>query len=159
MRSLCWYPVFGFRLFWCCALWPNISTLVLSFQRTLFQKSWWFVQMQLSKPKLCCMLFLERRGFLLQAFLRILVQPFSNCSLIKYNYPGRGRLATVLSVFRKLIISLSVEWWTPNCLEMTLQPFPHWWADTNALLISLLDVFPPSHCVNTHLNAPDQQTD
>ena len=34
-----WYIVFGFLQTCCCALWPNISTLVWSVQRTLFQKS------------------------------------------------------------------------------------------------------------------------
>jgi len=34
-----WYDMFGFLQTCCCALWPNISTLVWSVQRTLFQKS------------------------------------------------------------------------------------------------------------------------
>ncbi len=63
-----WYEVFvlirllGFHQTCCCALWPKISTLVLSVVLEVL----WFVQMQLCKPKPCChVFFLERRGFLL----------------------------------------------------------------------------------------------
>jgi len=38
-RCLCQHAVFGFLQTCCCALWPNISSLVWSVQRTLFQKS------------------------------------------------------------------------------------------------------------------------
>ncbi len=61
--SMCyfWYEVFvlmcslGFHQTCHCALWPEFFLEVL-----------WFVQMQICKPKMCCMLFfLDRIGFLL----------------------------------------------------------------------------------------------
>ena len=63
MRCLCWYAAFGFLQTCCCALWPNISTLVWSVQRTLFQKS-----SEITNLSCAAMFFLERRGFLLQPF-------------------------------------------------------------------------------------------
>lgn len=38
-RHLIWCVVFGFLQIWCCPLWPDISTLVSSFQWRLIQKS------------------------------------------------------------------------------------------------------------------------
>jgi len=59
MRCLCWYAEFGFLQ---TCFWPNISTIVSSVQRTLFQKSWGLFRCSFCKPKLCChVLFREKR--------------------------------------------------------------------------------------------------
>lgn len=48
---------------------------------------------------------------------------------------------------------LTVEWWSSNIWKL---PFD----EENQRPISLIiaDVFPSMHCVNTQINAPDQQT-
>jgi len=94
----------------------------------------WFVQMQLSKPK---MFFLERRGFLLQPFqtshtwglssLRCsplwcftVSLSIAQSSVNLLEHPLLGRWTTILNVFHLRIIFLSAEWWTTNCSEMAL---------------------------------------
>ena len=78
MRCLCWYAVFGFLQTCCCALWPNISTLVWSVQRTLFQNSCGLFRCNFTNLGCAAMFFLERRGFLLSCII-----PASLCMHMK----------------------------------------------------------------------------
>ena len=61
-------------MYW--ALWSNISTLVSSVQRTLFQKSWCLFRCNFTNLSCAAMFFLERRRFLLQP-----IQTIHTCSV------------------------------------------------------------------------------
>ena len=128
---------------------PIISTLVSSVQRSLFRKSCVLFRFDFTNLSCAAMFFLERRGFLLPPFqtsptcswsltLNMLTKArrvwdvalgflaVSHCiawSDYGGNLLGRlllGRLTTVMSVFHLWIIFLTVEWWTPNSLEIVL---------------------------------------
>lgn len=58
-------------------------------------------------------------------------------------------LVTVLNIFH----FLSVERWTPNCLEIVLKPFP------NRLAATIAYAFTSWHSVNSHLKSPDLHND
>ena len=68
LGCLCWYAVFGFLQTCCCALWPNICTLV--FSKVIVPEVSWFVQMQFANLSCAAMFFLWRRAFFLQSFQR-----------------------------------------------------------------------------------------
>ena len=59
------YAVFGFHQTRRCALWPDISTLLSSVQRTLFQKSCGLFRCNFAHVSCAALFFLERRWFLL----------------------------------------------------------------------------------------------
>lgn len=77
----CWYPVWDFVQTYCCTLLPNISTLILSVQRSLFQKSYVLFSCIFASLSCTGMFFLERRGFWpLQTN-----QSRSNCTVLTFN--------------------------------------------------------------------------
>lgn len=65
LPCLYWYDVFGFCQMWHCVFWSNISTLVRSIQRKLFENSCGLFRCNYAN--LCCaaVFFYDRRGFLL----------------------------------------------------------------------------------------------
>lgn len=82
--SLLYPPVLCLIFFqmWSCVLWTNISTLVLSVKRTLFQKYYWFT-CSFADLTNTSIFFLERRGRQ-EAIVWLLFQTSHTCLVFFY---------------------------------------------------------------------------